>query len=251
MFGRITSDAKILGGKPIIQGTRISVAMILEWFASGATTAEIVRKHPQLREEDVGQALAYAAASICKVETDNCDEYDPSWITGKALDRHFLMQEALFEFSRLFRDEENDRALGIVGGAFLDSLLENILIEFMVDDEKEVDGLLRYDQPMGTYSGRIRAAYCLGLLRKTVRDDLRLVGKIRNMFAHDLSASFSAEPIRTWCNSLRWHRESYMQPPVDASARDLFHVGVNQLVCHLNGYVSIARGEKRMLPKGY
>src|SRR5213075_2150523 len=98
---------------------------------------------------------------------------------------------------------------------------------------------MRYDGQMGTYSGRIRAAYCLGLLRKTVRDDLRLVVKIRNRFAHDLSASFAEDPIRSWCNSLRWHRGVYMEPPPSASARDLFHVDVNQLVCHLNGYVSI------------
>jgi hypothetical protein len=43
------------------------------------------------------------------------DDYDPSWITGEALERHFSMQEALFEFSRVFRDEENDRAPAIVG----------------------------------------------------------------------------------------------------------------------------------------
>jgi DNA-binding MltR family transcriptional regulator len=167
-------------------------------------------------------------------------ERDPFWITGKALDRHFHMQELLFEFSRLFRDEENDRALAIVGGAYLDTLLENILIEFLIDDEKEVAELLRPDGVMGTYSGRIRATYCLGLLRKPVRDDLRLIGKIRNRFAHDLSASFADQQIRAWCEALRWHRAAYMEPPQDASARDLFHVGVNQLVGHLNGYVSIA-----------
>ncbi|HKI21702.1 MAG TPA: hypothetical protein VKA15_27675, partial [Isosphaeraceae bacterium] len=76
-------------------------------------------------------------------QTVNRDDYDPSWITGQALERHFSMQEALFEFSRLFQDEENDRALAIVGGAFLDTLLENILSEFLVDDEKEVGELLR------------------------------------------------------------------------------------------------------------
>lgn len=64
MFTRITSDPAILGGKPIIRGTRISVAMILEWIASKATTADIIRKHPHLTEEDVEQALGYAAASI-------------------------------------------------------------------------------------------------------------------------------------------------------------------------------------------
>lgn len=185
-----------------------------------------------------------------EVPSADRDDYDPSWITGKALERHFSMQAALFEFSRLFRDEENDRALAIVGGAFLDTLLESILIEFLVDDEKEVGELLRYDGPMGTFSGRIRAAYCLGLLRKTVRDDLKLVGKIRNKFAHDLTASFAEAPIRSWCNSLRWYRETYIEPPPGVSARDLFHVGVNRLVGYLDGYVSAARGEKRFPPRG-
>jgi len=64
MFDRITSDPAILGGKPIIRGTRISVELILEWIASGATRGDILRKHAHLSAEDVGQALAYAAAAV-------------------------------------------------------------------------------------------------------------------------------------------------------------------------------------------
>jgi uncharacterized protein (DUF433 family) len=64
MFDRITSDPAILGGKPIIRGTRISVEIILEWMASGATRDDIVRKYPHLKAGDVEQALAYAAASV-------------------------------------------------------------------------------------------------------------------------------------------------------------------------------------------
>lgn len=63
MFDRITSDPAILGGKPIIRGTRISVEMILDWIASGATRDEIVRRHPHLTGADVEQALGYAAAA--------------------------------------------------------------------------------------------------------------------------------------------------------------------------------------------
>jgi uncharacterized protein (DUF433 family) len=63
MFDRITSDPAILGGKPIVRGTRISVEIILEWVASGATRDEIVRKHPHLTPGDVEQALSYAAAA--------------------------------------------------------------------------------------------------------------------------------------------------------------------------------------------
>lgn len=183
-------------------------------------------------------------------EDDNTN-YDPSWITGKTLERHFALQDALLEFSRLFNHEErNDRALVIVGAAFLDTLLEHILIAFLVDDPKEVKELLRYDQPLGTYGGRTRAAYCFGLINEIVRDDLRNVGKIRNRFAHDLYASFEDQQIRSWCAGLKWHRTAYMEAPPGVSVRDLFHVGVNQLVCHLGGVVSIARGEKRMALRG-
>jgi uncharacterized protein (DUF433 family) len=64
MFDRITSDPSILAGKPIIRGTRISVEMVLEWIASGATRDAIVTQHPQLKPEDVEQALAYAASAV-------------------------------------------------------------------------------------------------------------------------------------------------------------------------------------------
>jgi uncharacterized protein (DUF433 family) len=62
MLDRIIYDPTILGGKPIIRGTRISVEMILEWIASGATRDDIVRKHPHLSDADVEQALTYAAS---------------------------------------------------------------------------------------------------------------------------------------------------------------------------------------------
>jgi uncharacterized protein (DUF433 family) len=64
MFDRITSDASILSGKPTIRGTRISVEMILEWVASGASREDILRRHTHLAAEDIEQALGYAAASV-------------------------------------------------------------------------------------------------------------------------------------------------------------------------------------------
>ena len=64
MFDRIVSNPAILGGKPIVRGTRISVELILEWVASGATRDEILRKHPHLSAADVEQALAYAASAV-------------------------------------------------------------------------------------------------------------------------------------------------------------------------------------------
>lgn len=57
----ITSDPEILGGKPIIKGTRISVEFILELYASGASKDDILRGYPHLTEDDIHAALMYAS----------------------------------------------------------------------------------------------------------------------------------------------------------------------------------------------
>jgi uncharacterized protein (DUF433 family) len=57
---RITTDPDILGGKPVIRGTRISVEFILELYASGASKDEILHNYPHLSEEDIHAALSYA-----------------------------------------------------------------------------------------------------------------------------------------------------------------------------------------------
>lgn len=57
----ITIDPTIRFGKPCIRGMRISVYDILGWFASGMTSEEILRDYPELTEEDIKAALAYAA----------------------------------------------------------------------------------------------------------------------------------------------------------------------------------------------
>jgi uncharacterized protein (DUF433 family) len=60
MFTRIVSDPDILGGKPCVKGTRISVEFILELVAAGASRGDILREYPRLTTEDVEEALRYA-----------------------------------------------------------------------------------------------------------------------------------------------------------------------------------------------
>ena len=64
MFDRITSDSGILGGKPIIRGTRISVEFILELVASGGSVTEIAHNYPFLAEGDIRQAILFAAGTL-------------------------------------------------------------------------------------------------------------------------------------------------------------------------------------------
>ena len=61
-FDRITQNPNILAGRAAIRGLRISVAHVVNLVANGMTPTEIVTELPDLEEEDVRQALVYAAA---------------------------------------------------------------------------------------------------------------------------------------------------------------------------------------------
>ena len=63
-FPHISATPALLGGKPCLTGTRISVELIMEWIASGATPDSIVAKYPHVQKEAVQEAILYAAASI-------------------------------------------------------------------------------------------------------------------------------------------------------------------------------------------
>jgi len=58
---RIEIDVDKLGGKPVIKGTRIPVALIIELLAGGLRPEEIVKEYPELSLEDIRAALLYAA----------------------------------------------------------------------------------------------------------------------------------------------------------------------------------------------
>ena len=68
MMDRITYDPAILGGKPIIKGTRISVQFILELLADEMSIDEILAEYPHLIHEDVLAAINYAAKTIADEE---------------------------------------------------------------------------------------------------------------------------------------------------------------------------------------
>jgi len=60
----IVSDPTVLGGKPRIRDTRISVEMILELLASGASPDDIRRAYPHVPSEGFAAAVRYAAESL-------------------------------------------------------------------------------------------------------------------------------------------------------------------------------------------
>jgi uncharacterized protein (DUF433 family) len=61
LSGRIVVDPKILTGKPVVGGTRISVEFVVELLAAGWSHAQILASYPHLSEEDIRACLAYAS----------------------------------------------------------------------------------------------------------------------------------------------------------------------------------------------
>lgn len=60
----IESDPKIMMGKPVVTGTRITVELILEKLAAGETIEQIVKAHPRLTKEAVLAAIDFAAQAL-------------------------------------------------------------------------------------------------------------------------------------------------------------------------------------------
>ena len=58
---RITCEPEVMGGKPCIRGIRVTVGTIVGLLASGHSKKAIIKMYPYLEEEDINQALAYAA----------------------------------------------------------------------------------------------------------------------------------------------------------------------------------------------
>lgn len=65
---RIIRDQQILGGKPVIAGTRIPVRLIIDHLAEGYMPEEIVIEYPVLTRADIQAAMRFASRAVAKIE---------------------------------------------------------------------------------------------------------------------------------------------------------------------------------------
>lgn len=68
VLDRITRDPEVMGGKPCLRGMRITAGTVVGLVASGHSYAEILTAYPYLEQEDIRQALAYAAWRVEEIE---------------------------------------------------------------------------------------------------------------------------------------------------------------------------------------
>jgi uncharacterized protein (DUF433 family) len=64
VFTRITVDPNKMSGVPCIRGFRIPVATVVDMVADGMSNVEILKAYPDLEQEDISEALRYAAEAV-------------------------------------------------------------------------------------------------------------------------------------------------------------------------------------------
>lgn len=69
IYDRIEINPKVMMGKPVIQGTRIPVELILRKLSEKATEADLLQAYPQLIPEDIQASIRFAADTIAHEET--------------------------------------------------------------------------------------------------------------------------------------------------------------------------------------
>src|SRR4030067_887487 len=86
----------------------------------------------------------------------------------------------------IFQDE-SDRACAILGAAHLDYLLEKVIENHLIDDDKIINDIFKGpNAPLSTLSSRINMAYALSIINADVKKELDTIRSIRNAFAHNL-----------------------------------------------------------------
>jgi DNA-binding MltR family transcriptional regulator len=147
-----------------------------------------------------------------------------------------------------FLDEflgESDRATAVLGAAFVDWRLRQLIESFLIDEKDEMEELLAPDKPLGSLGARIRASYCMGLISKNEAYDLRRITEIRNLFAHQIHGlSFDDDAVRNECNRFKMGKRW----PSTSTPRDKFVYGVANLAIMIKSYAENIRDRRVIKP---
>lgn len=117
-----------------------------------------------------------------------------------------MQPKDLDDISRFLRElqSESDRGLALVGASVIDDKLRATLKSFLVDCKAGSRLLDEPSAPLATLSTRIDACLSLGLIDQFEYDEVTLIRKVRNAFAHGLhGTSFQTEPIPGLCSTLK------------------------------------------------
>jgi len=78
----IEIDPKIMLGKPVIRGTRVTVELVLRKLSEGASDQDLLAAYPHLSRDDIRAALAYAADSLAQLALHMAKDVRQIWSSG-------------------------------------------------------------------------------------------------------------------------------------------------------------------------
>lgn len=128
----------------------------------------------------------------------------------------------LFDWNRMIDSfhTESDRGAAVLVGGFVENYL-GVYLRSLVVDAKVADGLFQAVGPLSSFSQRIAVARAFGLISKNDYNDLTLIRKIRNYFAHHpLEASFSTPPIAQFAAHLSEQQTALGSHPNSAAEQN-------------------------------
>jgi hypothetical protein len=105
-------------------------------------------------------------------------------------------------------NKESDRGAVLISTGFLEQQLRDILAAFMCEGTSAplLDGA---NAPLGRFSSRISACHALGLITANEHNDLNILRRVRNDFAHDIHTSFETQSVIDRCANLKHRAMDY------------------------------------------
>jgi DNA-binding MltR family transcriptional regulator len=141
---------------------------------------------------------------------------------------------------------KTDRATAVLGAAYLEAHLGQLIASFFIEESGVAESLLDVERPLGTFSARARAAYCMGLISANEYYDLNLIMQIQYAFSNQVSeVAFTDDGIREKCFMLRIPREVLL-PGESHTPRQLFVFATAMLTQHL-AWRSVEAESKRCI----
>ena len=117
-----------------------------------------------------------------------------------------MREEDVKYFSDFLKEfqSETDRGAALVGASLIDDRLESLLRSHLLDCKESSELLEGSNAPLGTFSARIKAAYCLGLITELEFKECEIIRRVRNEFGHKLHGlTFKDQKVHDLCNNLK------------------------------------------------
>lgn len=144
---------------------------------------------------------------------------------------------------------ESERGLALICAAMLDDLLEKSVRAFLLDHAEASKLLDGFNAPLGTLAARSLAAFALGVVSEDEYRECERLRKIRNIFAHNIHASFNDQNVKDLCADLEFSAKDYGD--VRVGARGQYASAATALILNLTNrphYASQRRLKQQSWP---